>query len=290
MKGESVESPRITNDENRVSILRKAFDVYDTDGSGSIDYSEFKTLIQDLGWPAHEEFIDRAVRVLDEDMSGEIEFSEFQKWTEFAYASRILYRQEMYGLGPRCSSTDKVDMQAVIDEAHDGKKTLVIRRTSLRTVLEVSEDGEQENQQSNDGSSGWRDENGNEDEERHGRPEQEEDESFDTECQDVAGNEGVACDGKNIEWSRDVDAPIREMATMVLSRGRRSRRTHTSRSRARSVGTSRSAGEPSEIGDALGARTESKTTVRMRFACGQFEGHQVGESGSESGEENEGTE
>lgn len=79
-----------------VDILRKAFDVYDVDASGAIDHEELRSLLSDLGWPAHDHFLSRALRILDADCSGEVEFSEFRKWTQFAYASRVLYPNDMF--------------------------------------------------------------------------------------------------------------------------------------------------------------------------------------------------
>lgn len=121
----------------RESILKKAFDVYDTDGSGTIDHDELRKLFQDLGWPVHDEFLQRAVRVLDEDMSGGIDFPEFLKWTEFAYASRVLYRSEMMPTTPRRAAilSSFVD----IDEKADGQP--VKRLMSLGVVHEHRETG-----------------------------------------------------------------------------------------------------------------------------------------------------
>ena len=82
----------------RAEILRKAFEVYDSDNSGSIDYDELRHLLRDLGWPCHDEFLHRAITVLDNDQSGTIDFSEFLSWTEFAYASRVLYPEGAYDI------------------------------------------------------------------------------------------------------------------------------------------------------------------------------------------------
>lgn len=133
-------SPKADPRQLRVSILQKAFDVYDKDRSGTIDHEELRKLFQDLGWPIHDEFLERAVRVLDEDMSGEIDFSEFQNWTEFAYASRILYRSEMMPTTPRRAAF----MTSFLDS--DEEEGLSVRRLmSLDTVHEHKETGPHDN-------------------------------------------------------------------------------------------------------------------------------------------------
>lgn len=119
-----------------MNILKKAFDVYDKDGSGTIDHEELRKLFQDLRWPVHDEFLQRAVRVLDEDMSGGIDFSELLNWTEFAYASRILYRSEMMPTTPRRA----LFMDSFLD-SDDEEALPVTRFMSLGTVHEHKETG-----------------------------------------------------------------------------------------------------------------------------------------------------
>ena len=74
----------IINDEKKLNpILRKFFDEYDTDGSGSIDKSElknvFKNLNNELGEPMNDEVLNETFKIFDSNKSGKIEFKEFKK-------------------------------------------------------------------------------------------------------------------------------------------------------------------------------------------------------------------
>lgn len=288
--------------------------MYDEDGSGAIDYEELRKLLKDLGWPAHDDFLGRAVRVLDQDMSGDIEFSEFQKWTQFAYASRVLYREEMFGSSPRYPYNENMSFasnQETVYDDEDGPKGLVIRRSSLTTVLE----GKEVEQSHLDKSEGKEGQSTEHEETRPGTrsrcmtiadQERNQNEPTIAETQsrlrqlrkrnsvnvdrleprknDTFGSYGSSfhasssheqevarTDTEDIEFS----APIVKMADMVLG-SRRSKGMTTSRARSKSLGLSRSGicrrGSPSPARrTAMGPRTESKVTVRMRWACGQFD-------------------
>lgn len=63
-----------------LATTREVFDRYDKDGGGSLDYTEFRAVIRDLG----EKMPDRELRWLmsriDLDKSGLIEFREFWEW------------------------------------------------------------------------------------------------------------------------------------------------------------------------------------------------------------------
>ena len=60
--------------------VRAIFDRYDTDGSGTIEHSEFRHMLKDLGVEmTHAEF-QEAVTMLDSDHNGKIDFEEFLLW------------------------------------------------------------------------------------------------------------------------------------------------------------------------------------------------------------------
>lgn len=131
-------SSRVDRECRTASILRNAFDIYDKDRSRTIDENELRKMFEDLGWPTHGDLVEKALNHLDEDMSGEISFSEFLKWTEFAYAFRIVHRSAMVPSPPRQYKDDTrgQGMQA-------GNVSGMGRRwsPSLRTVVEEGEFG-----------------------------------------------------------------------------------------------------------------------------------------------------
>jgi centrin-1 len=65
-------------DEQKQEI-REAFDLFDTDGSGSIDAVELKVAMRALGFESKSEDIRKMLEKIDEDRSGVIEFDEFVK-------------------------------------------------------------------------------------------------------------------------------------------------------------------------------------------------------------------
>nr|CCA23977.1 calciumdependent protein 4 putative [Albugo laibachii Nc14] len=69
------ERPGITQDE--VEEIREAFNLFDTDGSGTIDPKELKTAMQSLGFEAKNQIIYQMIADIDKDGSGSIDFDEF---------------------------------------------------------------------------------------------------------------------------------------------------------------------------------------------------------------------
>eukprot|EP00470_Lotharella_oceanica_P000101 CAMPEP_0170167470 /NCGR_PEP_ID=MMETSP0040_2-20121228/866_1 /TAXON_ID=641309 /ORGANISM="Lotharella oceanica, Strain CCMP622" /LENGTH=166 /DNA_ID=CAMNT_0010405507 /DNA_START=21 /DNA_END=521 /DNA_ORIENTATION=+ len=57
--------------------IREAFDLFDTDGSGSIDKNELKVAMRALGFEPKKEEIAKMIQDIDKDNSGEIDFPEF---------------------------------------------------------------------------------------------------------------------------------------------------------------------------------------------------------------------
>ncbi|MCO5560661.1 hypothetical protein L7F22_014278 [Adiantum nelumboides] len=69
-------------DEQRQEI-QEAFDLFDTDGSGTIDAAELQVAMRALGFEAGYEEIERMIADIDKDGSGSIDFEEFlQMMTE----------------------------------------------------------------------------------------------------------------------------------------------------------------------------------------------------------------
>ena len=67
--------PGLTEDE--VEEIKEAFDLFDTDGSGSIDPKELKAAMQSLGFEAKNQTIFQMISDLDANNSGAIDFEEF---------------------------------------------------------------------------------------------------------------------------------------------------------------------------------------------------------------------
>ncbi len=69
------ERPGLTEDE--IEEIKEAFDLFDTDGSGTIDPKELKAAMQSLGFDAKNQTIFQMISDLDRNKSGDIDFDEF---------------------------------------------------------------------------------------------------------------------------------------------------------------------------------------------------------------------
>ncbi|GMH66141.1 hypothetical protein TL16_g12683 [Triparma laevis f. inornata] len=63
--------------EEEIEEIREAFNLFDTDGSGTIDPKELKAAMQSLGFEAKNQTIYQMIGDIDKDGSGEIDFEEF---------------------------------------------------------------------------------------------------------------------------------------------------------------------------------------------------------------------
>eukprot|EP01067_Filipodium_phascolosomae_P006463 Filipodium_phascolosomae@DN4721_c0_g1_i2.p1 len=69
------ERPGLTEDE--IEEIREAFNLFDTDGSGTIDPKELRSAMQSLGFESKNPTIYQMIAELDKDGSGAIDFEEF---------------------------------------------------------------------------------------------------------------------------------------------------------------------------------------------------------------------
>jgi len=69
------ERPGLTEDE--VEEIREAFNLFDTDGSGTIDPKELKVAMQSLGFESKNPTIYSMIADLDKEGQGHIDFEEF---------------------------------------------------------------------------------------------------------------------------------------------------------------------------------------------------------------------
>merc|ERR1711939_541442 len=77
MGGRSAKSGKFELTEEQKQEIREAFDLFDTDGSGTIDAKELKVAMRALGFEPKKEEIRKMIADADRDQSGVIDFSEF---------------------------------------------------------------------------------------------------------------------------------------------------------------------------------------------------------------------
>lgn len=63
--------------EEQKQEIKEAFDLFDTDGSGSIDAKELKVAMRALGFEPRKEEIRKMIQDVDRDGTGTIDFPEF---------------------------------------------------------------------------------------------------------------------------------------------------------------------------------------------------------------------
>jgi hypothetical protein len=61
-------------------VIAKAFSMFDTDGSGSIDLNELRGVCKQIGVPMTDDDLRAAMAEIDEDGSGELDKKEFKAW------------------------------------------------------------------------------------------------------------------------------------------------------------------------------------------------------------------
>merc|ERR1711904_327005 len=63
--------------EEQKNEIKEAFDLFDTDGSGSVDAKELKVAMRALGFEPKKEEIAKMIADVDDSGDGEIDFDEF---------------------------------------------------------------------------------------------------------------------------------------------------------------------------------------------------------------------
>eukprot|EP00397_Hematodinium_sp_SG-2012_P055569 GEMP01067925.1.p1 GENE.GEMP01067925.1~~GEMP01067925.1.p1 ORF type:complete len:167 (+),score=42.25 GEMP01067925.1:73-573(+) len=87
------ERPGLTGDE--IEEIREAFNLFDTDGSGTIDPRELKAAMQSLGFDNKNPTVYQMIADLDRDFSSSIEFEEFLD----AITSKLGDKESRDGIG-----------------------------------------------------------------------------------------------------------------------------------------------------------------------------------------------
>jgi centrin-1 len=74
--------------EEQKQEIKEAFDLFDTDGSGSIDAKELKVAMRALGFEPKKEEIRKMVQDADKEGTGKIDFAEFLEMMTAKMAER----------------------------------------------------------------------------------------------------------------------------------------------------------------------------------------------------------
>ena len=77
VKTTSSNHPGLSDDE--VEELRQAFDLFDTDGGGTIDPKELRAAMRSLGLETKNQTVYQMIQDIDKDAKGEIDFDEFME-------------------------------------------------------------------------------------------------------------------------------------------------------------------------------------------------------------------
>lgn len=121
MKKPAARRPGLNDDE--VEELRQAFDLFDTDGSGTIDPKELRAAMQSLGFEAKNQTIYQMIKDIDKDDSGEIDFDEFLQ----------LMTTRLAG------SDTKEDIQKIFELFDDDKTGYISLQNLKRVAQELGE-------------------------------------------------------------------------------------------------------------------------------------------------------
>jgi len=62
--------------------IKEAFELFDTDGSGSIATQELKVAMKALGFEANQKEIDKLIHGVDDDGDGEMDYDDFERMME----------------------------------------------------------------------------------------------------------------------------------------------------------------------------------------------------------------
>merc|ERR1711900_74291 len=87
-KGRSAKSGKAELTEEQKQEIREAFDLFDTDGSGTIDAKELKVAMRALGFEPKKEEVRKMISDVDKDGSGVIDFMEFMDMMTIKMAER----------------------------------------------------------------------------------------------------------------------------------------------------------------------------------------------------------
>lgn len=109
--------------EEEIEEIREAFNLFDTDGSGTIDPKELKEAMESLGYEAKNQTIYQMISDVDKNGTGEIDFEEF-----------------LDVMTARMSNTDsKEDIQKIFNLFDDDKTGFISLQNLKRVSKELGE-------------------------------------------------------------------------------------------------------------------------------------------------------
>ena len=92
--------------DEQIDEIREAFNLFDSDGSGAINYKELKAAMKALGFNTSKDEMEKIIKQVDADGSGQIEFPEFMLMMT-GNMSKIDSREEILKLFARFDRTAK---------------------------------------------------------------------------------------------------------------------------------------------------------------------------------------
>ena len=102
-KGRTAKSGKFELTEEQKQEIREAFDLFDTDGSGTIDAKELKVAMRALGFEPKKEEIKKMISDIDTDGSGNIDFQEFLEMMTAKMVRFVLYGYMSRSCQNRCT-------------------------------------------------------------------------------------------------------------------------------------------------------------------------------------------
>lgn len=119
----AAKTPIELTEEQRQEI-REAFDLFDTDGSGSIDAKELKVAMRALGFEPKKEEVRKMIADIDKNGSGSIDFEEFLSMMSVK-------------MGERDSKEEMIKAFRLFDDDETGRITF---KNLKRVAKELGED------------------------------------------------------------------------------------------------------------------------------------------------------
>lgn len=114
--------PGLSDDE--IEELRQAFDLFDTDGGGTIDPKELRAAIRSLGLETKNQSVYDMMQGIDTDGKGEIDFDEFVD----VMTSKLA-----------CNNDSEEDVQKIFELFDDDKTGFITLHNLKRVVAELGE-------------------------------------------------------------------------------------------------------------------------------------------------------
>ncbi|KAF4040379.1 EF hand [Phytophthora infestans] len=107
--------------EEEIEEIREAFNLFDTDGSGTIDPKELKAAMQSLGFEAKNQTIYQMIGDIDKDGSGSIDFEEFLDMMTAKMSDKDSREDIQKELGETMTDAELLEMIERADTDQDGE-------------------------------------------------------------------------------------------------------------------------------------------------------------------------